>query len=244
MLIKPWGGAFTFPYYPKVGGEALNPPTQTPTIYIFSEKPDNDNAQNNTNGDALETISSWTETKDNYRPFTVAAIADPADGSESKHYFAAINYVPVTSGSSTVDIQVFQLERPSGHTADTNVSAEDVKKYANDLATYYPSSSDINEQVDIAETEARIMLSFKGYEWAQIKNPEDLRHLVIYGALEKLWLNQSHEPDDRFYQKYEHAKNMKIAIAEALRLEYDADKDRDLSEAEKKTSPSKLMFIR
>ena len=244
MIEQGWGSSFTFNYYPHVAGTAFDPPSQTPTIYIFDSFPTDDDARNNTGSTAIETISSWTEGTANIRPFTVGAIADPADGTKEKSYWAAINFVVATGGSSTVDIIEFRMVRPDGQTAEGTPTAAEMKQRDTTLATYYSTDSDIDNYVTNAELKLKAFLSNKGYRWAQIENPEDLKETVIYWALHDMMLAQVNEEGDRFFVKSEQYKDLMMTLREQLKLEYDANDDDQVTSQEKRTVPSKVNFIR
>lgn len=242
MLTKSFGGDFTFPYYPHVGGDAFDPPSQTPTIYVFDAAPDPTAARNGTG--AIETISSWTEGTANYRPFTVSAIADPDDGTKSKKYWVAINYVPVTGGSSTVDVLQFILQTPDGQTAEVTPTAAEMKQRDTTLATYYSTDSDIDNYVSNAETKLKAFLSNQGYHWTRIENPEDLKESVIYWALTDMMVAQINEEGDRFSIKAESYKELMMTLRNQLRLEYDANNDDSVTATEENAVPGKFNFIR
>ena len=244
MLKKPFGGSFTFNYYPHADGTAFDPPSQTPTIYIFDAYPSDDDARNDTSSSAIETISSWTEGTANIRPFTVGAIADPADGTKEKSYWAAINYTPVTGGSSTVDILEFRMVRPDGQTAEATPTAAEMKERDTTLATYYSTDSDIDNYVANAESKLKAFMSNKGFHWTRIENPEDLKETVIYWALTDMMRAQINTEGDRFFIKAEDYAEVMMALRDQLKIEYDANNDDTVSSSEERTVPSKLNFIR
>lgn len=243
MLTKPFGSAFTFPYYPKVAGEAIDPVAQSPTIYIFDSKPTDDNARNNTDSSAVETISSWTETSTNYRPFTVAAIADPADGSLTERYWAAINYIIATSGSSTLDIQVFRLSRPDGHTANIRPTVKQIKNEDKTLKDHF-SDVEINAAIGLAENRVKITLDNKGMPIERVENPEDVTTLVKYRAIADLWLDEIAEAEDRFHVKFRVWEKLFEDLKDGIKLDVDVDGDDDISPGEEQQSIQANRLVR
>lgn len=230
MINKPFGAAFSFVYYPLVNGDAINPPTgQTPDIYVFDAMPSEEAARVGTG--ALSTISSWTESVANQRTFTVPAIADPNDGTTRKRYWVAINYVAATGGTQTVDIQIFELVRPSGFTVDPTPTYNDVKDLDKTLATYF-SDDEIRTGISVAKTAIRMKLQNDGFKWAQIKNPEDLKTAITYKALSHLWVDEIVEENDRFWLKYKESEAIAEGLLNSLRLQYDQDENHDLDDDE------------
>ncbi|MCA9811715.1 MAG: hypothetical protein KC483_02510 [Nitrosarchaeum sp.] len=244
MLTKSFGAPFTFDYYPQVDGEAINPPAQTPTIYIFDTKPTNDQAQNNTGSLAIETITSWTEATDNYRPFSVSAIDDPDDGTKSKVYYAAINYVAVTGGSATLDIEEFKLVRPEGHTEAAAPTVADLKEYDSNLATYWPTDSVIQDYIDKAELKVKRKLEGKKIKWQLIENPGVLTESIAYKALADMWHRKKFEDGDRFDSwRLEYLESFNDSFA-SLVFEYDSNENDTIEPEEEEESNSTFVFNR
>jgi hypothetical protein len=230
MINKPFGAAFSFIYYPLISGDAINPPTgQTPDIYVFDKMP-GDEAARNGNG-AISTISTWIETTANQRTFTVPAIADPNDGTTRKRYWVAINYVAATGGTQTLDIQIFELVRPSGFTTDPTPTYNEVKDLDKTLTTYF-TDDEIRTGISVAKTAIRMKLQNDGFKWAQIKNPEDLKTAITYKALAHLWVDEIVEENDRFWLKYKEAEAIAEGLLNSLRLQYDQDENHDLDDDE------------
>lgn len=226
MLNKPFGAPFTFIYYPMVNGEAINPPSpQSPNIYVFDAMPTDDAAINGTG--ALNTIVTWTETVNYQRSFTVPAIGDPQDGTSRKRYWIAINYVAGTGGTSTVDIQFFELVRPSGFTIDPTPTYLEVKELDKTLATYF-EDTEIRTGITVAIKAVKTKLRNEGWNWAQIKNPEDLKTAITYKAMAHLWIDEIVEENDRFWLKYKEADTIANGYLDSLKVDYDADENHDL----------------
>lgn len=230
MLIKPFGAAFSFVYYPLVNGDAINPPTgQTPDIYVFDTLPTEEAARAGT--DAVSSIASWIDTVANQRTFTVPAIADPNDGTTRKRYWVAINYVAATGGSKTLDIQLFELVRPSGFTTDPTPNYVEIKDLDKTLATYF-TDEEIRTGISVAKTAIRTRLQNEGFRWAQIKNPEDLRIAITYKAMSHLWIDEIVEENDRFWLKYKEADAIADGFISSLKLSYDQDENHNLDDGE------------
>jgi len=243
MITKPFGAAFSFVYYPLVNGEAINPPSpQTPGIYVFDAMPSDEAARTGTG--ALSTITSWTETVANQRTFTVPAIADPADGTNRKKYWIAINYVAGAGGTSTVDIVFFELVRPAGFTSDPTPTYLEVKELDKTLTTYF-EDTEIRTGIQVAKTAIKTKLKNNGWNWAQIKNPEDLKTAIMYKAMAHLWIDEIVEENDRFWLKYKEAEAIASGFLDSIRLEYDADENHDIDDEEKdKTNGNFLRLIK
>jgi len=230
MLNKPFGAAFSFVYYPLVNGEAINPPSpQTPSIYVFDSMPNDDAARNGTG--ALSTISTWTESIANQRTFTVAAIADPNDGTTRKRYWIALNFIAATGGTQTLDIQFFELVRPAGFTQDPTPTYLEVKALDKTLTTYF-SDNEITTGIAVAKTAIKTKLKSAGWNWSQIKNPEDLKTAIMYKAMAHLWIDEIVQENDRFWLKYKESSTIAEGFLEALRLDYDENENHDLEDGE------------
>lgn len=230
MLTKPFGANFTFVYYPMVNGEPINPPTpQTPAIYVFEAMPSDHAATNGTG--AISSITSWVESVAFQRSFTVPAIADPNDATSRKRYWIAINYVAGLGGTSTVDIQLFELVRPSGFTSDPTPTYLEVKELDKTLETYF-EDTEIRTGINVAVKAVKTKLKNDGWNWAQIKNPEDLKTAITYKAMAHLWIDEIVEENDRFWLKYKEADSIANGYLDSLRVDYDADENHDIDEGE------------
>lgn len=240
MISKPFGASFSFIYYPLVDGTAINPPSpQTPAIYLFDALPGENAARTGTG--ALATISSWVETTASQRTFTVPAIADPNDGTTRKKYYLAINYIAATGGTSTLDIVFFELVRPAGFAVDPTPTFNQVKDLDKTLTTYF-TDAQITTAIQVAKTAMKLKLKNAGWNWAQIKNPEDLKVAITYKSIAHLWIDLIVEENDRFWLKYKEAEMIANGFYDSIRLEYDADENHDIDEEEKDKSVA--TFIR
>lgn len=243
MLIKPFGGAFTLNYYPKVDGEPFDPPSQTPSIYVFDSNPSIDMIDNGTNAIGSE-IASWGEGTANVRTITIPAIADPGDSTKRKRYWVGLKYTAVTGGSDTYDIELFELVRPDGHTAEVEPTATEVKARDNELVTFYPTDTPIDNVVDGCIVKLKAHFRSQGVQWYQIKNPEELKDVIIWFALQDLYLAKRKEPDDFFDLKFRAYKTLFEGTRDALEIEFDSNEDNDISESEAEKKPSHVVFVR
>ena len=232
MIIKPFGSAFTFDYYPLVGGDAITPVAQTPAIYIFDAKPSDADARAGTG--SIETITVWTEITAGYRPFTVAAISDPADGTKDKKYYAAINFMVATGGTVTVDVQEFTLSRPQGFTATPLPSVAEVKVLDKSVANHF-TDQQITDAAATAQSLVRAGLTAKGYEWSRIRNSNELKLAITYRAISELWWDEISEENDRFDRKYISSMALAHSLVDELRLAYDTNDDDTIDETEGNT---------
>lgn len=243
MLIKPWGSQFTLNYYPRVDADVVNPPTQTPSIYVFAHNPSTADIDTGTNAIGVE-ITTWGETVDNLRTITIPAVADPGGSTKTKDYWVGIKYKLHASGTSTYDVQPFQLTRPDGHTAATLPTAEDLTERDSTLATYYSNTADIDDQIAAAQLNVRAWFAGRGMKWAQIENPEDLKEIIIYDALADLFVDLIKRPDDNFSIKAKHYREMTTTLREQLKIQYDADNNAEVADIEEDQSAGVIIFGR
>lgn len=242
MLTKPFGGAITFPYYPKVDGDAINPPSQTPSIYVFDYRPSPTDIDNGTNAIGVE-ITTWTETAANYRPFTIPAIADDAVRADKyKDYWVGIKYVAVASGSATYDVKQFRLVRPDGATADPKPTTTELLEFDHTVNDYYTDEITLENYIEGAETKLRAWFAGQGVRWETIENPEDLKTTIIYCALKDLWLNQRQDDGDKFEKKHDEFKSLYKMLRDQLKIEHDANDNDEVTTVEAQTKPSKVTF--
>lgn len=232
MLQKPFGGAFTASYYPHVNGEPINPPAQTPTIYVFESNP-SDAAISAGTGAIGAAITTWTESTDYVRTFTIPAVTDPT-GQKSKRYWIGLKYLAVSGGSATYDREEFELVQPDGQLIDPTPTSTEVKNYDINLETYF-TIVQIDSYVAVAEAKVKQTLKDKKIVWTNIENPDVLKPLIVYKTLCDMWLKESNETDDKFDRWYKEYLELYTNALNTIVLEYDANNDDDLSEEEEAT---------
>lgn len=231
MLQKPFGGAFTASYYPHVNNERINPPAQTPSIYIFEHNPSDADILAGTNAIGVE-ITTWVETTDYVRTFTVPAVADSSV--KVKRYWIGLKYLAVSGGTATYDREEFELVQPDGQLQDPTPTATEVKAYDANLTTYFTDVV-IDVYASIAESKLKQTLRNKKIVWTNIENPDALKPLIIYKSLADMWSKEVVEEGDKFDVWRKEYQELYQGALDSLVLEYDANSDDDLSEEEETT---------
>lgn len=243
MLIKPFGGAFTFEYYPHVGGTAINPPSQTPSIYVFEHNPSVDDIDAGTDAVGSE-ITSWTETIDNVRSITIPNVSDPGGSDKYKNYWLGIKYIAVSGGTATYDVQLFRLQRPDGQTSDPTPTTLEVRAADEEMTTFFPTDAPITNAIRTTEAKLKAFYKSKSVLWTQIENPEELKNVIIYYTLMNLYLGKRREPEDFFDLKYQEYRALFEGSRDALVLEYDSNNDDHISAAEESRRVNRVIFRR
>jgi hypothetical protein len=230
MIKKyPFGKDTTYIFYPiDEDDNPLTPSVDAPTIYIYSDKPNRDEARNGTGTGLIETISSWTNTTDpiDGKTFTIAAISDPnPDATEdSDPYWVCINYTLQTGEQSQVYIEEFNLYRPRGHTVILDIDANNIKMIYPAISSYL-TDPQIENFVEVAKEELRIKLNKLGFQWDKIKRADLLYLPCAYLTIAEASLSQIKEEGDRHQTRYDIFLDKAVNVLKNLELPYDSDDD-------------------
>ena len=221
----PYGRDIIYTFYPLADNEALLAiPTQTPTIYVFTDTnvPTRDAAQNGTN--ALATISSWTQRGSGF-DFTTSAISDPDPDStqDVRTYWLGINFLLKTAGQVQTVIRSLEMERVTGHHKQISITPTDILNMWPE-ANAYVSEAQMIAFIDLAKEEIKAKLQMRGFEWSQIYRPDRLNLATTYKTLTSIMASQRRNPGDNFDRNYEEYKSIFISTMSSLQLEYDSYK--------------------
>lgn len=213
-------------WYPEDDGEPVNLPSQTPTIYIFDEKPTREAAAAGT--DALQTVSSWTaQSSIPYkRSWTITAVDDPEPTSNTpeRRYYEAINFIGKTGGTSHTVIRSFIVRRQEGAESIPDTTPSDLKEVFPAISNYL-NDSQIDDLIKIAELEVRMEFESRGYRWADIYNLDKIRIPIAYRAIEMGSMSQIRRTNDNHETR---AKLFRSRYSQFMKLvELPSDSNRD-----------------
>lgn len=219
---------------PKDGYENLITVTDSPTIHVYDEKPNRTDALVGGGSGLIETISSWDDiSRDdkNGKQFSIAAIADPEASSETSDdlYYLAINFVLVDSGTNLLIIRSILFERPKAISKPITASLED-------LAGIFPEVDSVLSELDqsvlirSAISRARVALESKGFEWAQIREIDDLNLAISYLGLSMAMLGQIRDPGDNWSIRHDEFNQIAVSLLGSIKLRYDSDNSGDVDQ--------------
>lgn len=235
-----FGRDFTLTFYPKdTEGNAVAPSGDSPSIYIYSERPSRDtviNEDGSTSSIVGSEITAWSGSGTG-REISVTAIQDPdQDGPiNTRDYYLGVRFTLKSSGQQQASIVPFEVSRALGYDVELSVTASDIEKYFPDVDSWV-SDSQQNAFATEAIEEVKAELRDSGYEWALIRRPDRLRLVVIHKVLTRIALSQRASGDDGFLALYEESKSTAIAMLSSLSLEYDSSGDGEADKEVKKRS--------
>lgn len=221
-----FGASFTRRLFPLDGDNfAYELPTQSPTIYIFSDMPTRAEAAAGTG--ALETISSWTENASSPydRSWTVSAIDDPdaTSGTQSKRYYEAINYDP-GSGTAHVIIRSFILQRLEALDEVPGTTVADLKEVYPAIDNY-ASDSELANFLQVALEEMIIDMESSGIPYSRVSQLSKTKLALAYKTIVLVSASQVKNPADRFVWRVEHYAKKAKDILNGLQLPVDVSGD-------------------
>lgn len=243
MLVKSFGEPFIMAYYPMVDGMQISPPAQAPSIYIFEHNPSPSDIDDGASALGSE-ITLWGEDKDYVRSISIPAIADDAGSTDTKNYWIGLKYIAAQGGSHTYDILQFRLERPDGKLTTAMPTVAELHSREATLETYYKDESDIENYVRSAHIITKSHFRALGVDWADIENPEDIKEVVIYMALAKLFQNRRREEGDTFDIKFIHYLQLAQDLLGQLKIEHDADSNNEVTDMESTTNTRPTSWFR
>lgn len=232
----PFGKDIIYTFYPLVDNKEISLPTQSPTIYVFTEenKPTLDAAQNGTNK-LFNAITQWTE-RGTGRDFIIPAIPDPSpDSTKDRYtYYLGINFILQAAGSTQTIIRALDMERVQAHHKTITITYSDVISYFPQVESYI-SIQHITRFIQIAKEELKTELHNKSYEWAQIYRPDRLTLACIFKVMMYAMASQRKSPGDPFDLNFDLYKETYQNFMQGLKLEYDTDRDGEPQEELVKT---------
>ncbi len=238
----PFGKSFTYQFFPLADDlpvEGL--PSQTPSIYVFtdSSKPDYTAAAAGTG--ALATISAWTANQFGGYDITIPAIDDPepTGGLIKRTYWIAINFILASSEQSQCVIRALEMERVLGHHKRVTVTDADLKSFWPAIESYC-TTVELNAMIELSRAAIREELRNKGYEWATIYRPDRLYHACVYKCLDLACLSQLQQQGDKFDKLHDQFSGFYKQTMAGLKVEVDANKD---GAPETKASPGGWSFL-
>lgn len=237
MIVKPFGAAWNYTYKPQVGGEYVTP-TGTPSIYVFTDRPSEAVARAGTG--AIQTISAWTYTAStNSALFSVAAIADPQDGTREKDYWIAINYSINSGAQKQLDLRSFRLSIPDGMDENpTPTVASIFTEYDRHLdAEFEPG--DVPLFITRAEKKVKRDLKWSGYSWPKVESMSDLYEAVAHATLMYLYNDLIKTPNDVWDLKYQRAEADYKVFLGSIKIIYDENEDNQIDENEENAEGTK-----
>jgi len=264
-----FGKAFSYDFYALSADEVSNIelPASPTSIYLFEERPTDDEARNNTSGTAIQTVSAWTTTADGYgKRISFSRVDDPDptirneggsyyyskkigyyDDSDSleREYWIAINS-PLEVGDVAQHAPILRsirLCRVWGQESKVNVTVADLVRLESHLTIHCDYLGDLTQYIDTAEYRVRMKLVGCNVRWGDIVDPEQLNLCIAERALYDFLSGQSRGAGDVAENlSMKHKEEYKDCLKQ---LYIELDKDRDgKSEGKRNASNPTLEFFR
>lgn len=243
-----FGQSFTFWFYPlDREGNAVSlssdMQSQTPAIYVFTDQPSRSGAADGTG--ALQSITSWAwDAGKAGWSFSVDAIDDPDPNSNvvQRTYWIAINFRLDASEQIQTVLRSLDLERVTGHTRAVEITENDLRDYYPHIDAYSTTTQRLT-YIRVGLSQVKSTLKAKGFEWAKLHRPDQLKAVVCYRALAMLFLTQAQAGNDKFAALYQEFKGLFETELSGLTIAYDADDDGD-ADAEVPAPPGVAWVVR
>lgn len=222
-----YGKDFTRSFIVEEDNEPFKLPSQTPTIYIFTEKPTRDEAQAGTG--AVQTISSWNQNAATPYAclYAVSAIVDPdpdaADDNE-QWYWEAVNYITKTGGQTQTAIRGFVLSRGFQPSNLPEVAPEDLAAVYPAISEYIPSDQ-LRAMIASCLEDVIMDLETKGIEWGRLSDKRRLHRALAFKSIAEASFSQVKGEGDKFHLRYTEFTKKYASAMTAVNLPYDADGD-------------------
>lgn len=196
----------------------------SPTIYVFTDKPDRTQAQAGTN--AIATISSWSNTPDGRgKQFTIPAIDDPypTASKDAYQYYVAVNFTLQTGEQTQTVIRLLPIRRVVAHHSTSKPEIQDLEALHPEIRSFF-TDSQIESTIQTAEYMTKGSLKVNGYDYLSIWNPDELKTLNTYRALALLCLSQI-ESGGAWQEKYNEYKAIAENMLNSVSVLIDIDKE-------------------
>jgi hypothetical protein len=215
----------------------VNLPTQTPTIYIFDEKPSREDAASGTG--AVATVSAWNEGTVSPYPnvYTVTGINDPdADSDVSEYwYWEAINYITKTAGTVQTKVRAFKLVRAGAPSTLPSLTSADLQEVYPELRKYL-SDDELAAVIENCTEQLIIDLEAGGLQFEKFSDLKKLRLPLAFKCIAESSLSQFKVENDRFFLRYQMFNEKYSNLLKQITLPYDEDGD---GQAEKEEKPKR-----
>lgn len=224
-----FGQDFVFWFYPLVDDKPAVIPAalqaQTPAVYVFADEPSRSAAASGAG--AVQTITSWAwDAGRSGWSFTVDGLddPDPSGAVVQRTYWIAINFRLSASEQVQTVLRSLDLERPAGHATAVDVGDSDLRDYYPHIEAY-STDSQRRAYVRVGLEQVKSSLKSKGFAWARVHRPDQLKALVCYRALSMLFLVQAQAGNDKFAALYDEFKALYQNELDGLAIAYDSDGD-------------------
>jgi hypothetical protein len=225
----PFAKDISFRWYPFVDGQLVQASADNPSIYVFSDtnQPDITKARAGT-GSAGAVITAWTlEQNGGYRFIIPGAYVNDPDQLSNvveRTYWVGITFTLKASGQQMTVVEPLELQRVFGQQSQVGVTPEEITAADPEL-TGYCDHETIQLNIYLAIEEIKARLATKGYEWAQIKNPERLKLCVQARVNSLLYSKQRQQDGDKFDRRAKDEFDIFKVLIDATQIEYDSTKD-------------------
>lgn len=216
-----FGQDFTYHFYPQLDADDVaSIPTQTPAIYLFSVQPSETQAASGSG--AIQTITSWTELSPGYS-FQIDAIDDPSPASadDREVYWLAINFVLSTGEQTQTVLHALDMRRVRAQPRRLDVTPSDLKNMLPAIEKYR-SDAQLVTYVSLASSQIKTRLKNAGFEWGNLRRPDELRQAVELRALALAVLGERQEEGDKFDRWYQDFSAAYEAFMSSIEVEYSA----------------------
>lgn len=216
------------------------PANNTPTIYVFKEKPSKDEAQTGTSSYLVgSSITAWTDanTKENCKMFSVPAISDPNPDSDEyeKVYYIAINYKLQSGAQDQLVIKPFIITRVNANISIPEVDPLDVVRICPMISTYIDTNR-IDDWINQAIIEVKSFLKRRGFNWDKIVNLDELNYAIGLKAIALAQYDEFEQDGDKFRIRAKDFESKFIDQMEGLIIKFDDNIDGTVDKTAEKTS--------
>lgn len=221
-----YGKDLVYTFYPLLDDKSVILPSQTPSIYVFTDtnRPSLDDALNGTNALGSE-ITSWTQRGLGY-DITIPAISDPDPTSniDRRTFWIGINVVMQSGADVQTIIRSLEMQRVQMHHKAIEILYSDVISYFPQIEGYL-NIQQIQRFITVSKAEIQNELKAKGFEWAQVYRPDQLTLGCIFKVMMYAMASQRKSPGDQFDLNFDLYKSSYQNFIQSLKLEYDSDRD-------------------
>lgn len=223
--MYPFGKSFSYHFIPLIDDNEVTLPTSTDpvSIYIYNNKPTISEARVGTGALSQISPNTWVETDTTSRTIAIPVIEDPTPNNETttENYWIAINFHLETGGEYQTVVRRLLLERPASHSKRVAVVEADLTDIFPTI-TKYSTSGQITNYIETAVILIKSFLKSKGYKWASIYRPDEIKLAVIYKALALFAHSQKGE---EFKERFVEWNREHLSLIESLKIQLDEDVD-------------------
>jgi hypothetical protein len=217
-------------FYPLVDNEPAEIPSalqaQTPAIYLYRDLPNKADAATGA-GSPLQTITSWTwDSAKNGWTFTVDGIDDPdptSTGPVNPHW-VAINFLLSSGEQSQLVLQALDIQKVAAHLRVLDVTDDDLKALLPQI-TSHSTAVQRADYTSKATSQVKAKLKARGFEWAMLNRPDELKNAVTYKTLWLFCLAQVQAGNDKFAFKLAAFADLYTTEIDGMPIPIDTDGD-------------------